>query len=123
MARFMGDSPRYDQLSDVASKSRSMQQQMNHEAEGYVSSAGLDAMAKVKSATHNARAIVAGAEADAATSKAQAFRSIFDNVAGGIANMDFGGGGTSAAAASTYAANKPAFDAGHSAFGNFYRAQ
>ena len=34
MARFMGDSPRYDQLSDIHNEARSVNRQMNHEAEG-----------------------------------------------------------------------------------------
>ena len=123
MSRFMGDSPRYDQLSDIHNEARSVNRQMNHEAEGFVASAGLDAMAKVKASKHNARAIIAGAEADAAAQKASGMSSMIGSIASGFGSMDFSGGGTSAAAASTYAANKPAFDAGHSAFGNFYRAQ
>ena len=94
MARFMGDSPRYDQLSDIHNEARSVNRQMNHEAEGFVASAGLDAMAKVKSATHNARAIVAGAEADAAASQAQGMSGMMSGIAGGIGNISFGGGST-----------------------------
>ena len=112
MARFMGDSPRYDQLSDVASKSRSMQQQMNHEAEGYVSSAGLDAMAKVKASKHNARAIIAGAEADAAATQAQGMSSMIGSIASGFGSMDFSGGGGSSSTSWT-----PSFNASTPQFG------
>ena len=70
---------------------------MNHEAEGFVASAGLDAMAKVKASKHNARAIIAGAEADAAATQAQGMSSMIGSIASGFGSMDFSGGGGSSA--------------------------
>lgn len=93
LAGFMSDSPAYDQISDANSKARSDNRAMNHAAEGFVASSGLSAMAKIKSAHENARATIAGAEADAAASQAQGMGSIFSGIAGGIGNMDFSGGG------------------------------
>ena len=95
MSRFMGDSPRYDQLSDIHNEARSVNRQMNHEAEGFVASAGLDAMAKVKASKHNARAIIAGAEADAAAQKASGMSSMIGSIASGFGSMDSSGGGSS----------------------------
>ena len=124
LAGFMSDSPAYDQISDAGSKARSQNRQMNHEAEGYVASSGLDAMAKIQSAQHQARATVAAAEADASATQAQGMSSMIGSIASGFGGMSFGGGGgVSSSAASTYAANKPAFDAAHSTFGGFYRGQ
>ena len=97
MASFMGDSPAYDQISDVGTKMRSQNRQMNHEAEGFVASSGLNSMAKIKAATHNARAIVAGAEADAAATQAQGMSSMIGSIASGFGSMDFSGGGGSSA--------------------------
>ena len=123
LAGFLADSPAYDQISNAGTKARSQNRQVNHEAEGFVASSGLAGMAKIKAAQHQARATVAAAEADASATQAQGISSMIGSIAGGFGNIDFSGGGISSSGAATYAANKPAFDAAHNAFGSFYRGQ
>ena len=97
IANFLSESPRYDQIADVFSESRSQNRQMNHEAEGYVAQSGLNAMSKIKQAGHQARGIIAGAEADAAASRASGMSGMMSGIAGGIGNISFGGGGATPA--------------------------
>ena len=61
-------SPRYDEQADAGMKGRSLERKVGHEAEGFVASSGLDAMAKVQGAHEQARGIVAQGEAQAAAS-------------------------------------------------------
>jgi hypothetical protein len=94
IANFLSDSPRFDQLANTFTKARSDNRAMNHEAEGFVASSGLDAMSKIKQAGHQARATIAAGEADAAATQAQGMSGMMSGIAGGIGNISFGGGGS-----------------------------
>ena len=87
-------SPRYDEQADAGMKGRSLERKMGHEAEGFVASSGLDAMAKVQGAHEQARGIVAQGEAQGEASRAQGMSSMMSSIAGGIGGMSFGGSGT-----------------------------
>ena len=91
---FLAESPRFDQIANTFSEARSANRSMNHEAEGFVASSGLDAMSKIKQAGHQARATIAAGEADAAASQAQGMSGMMSGIAGGIGNISFGGGGS-----------------------------
>ena len=93
LAGFLADSPAYDQINNAATKARSQNRQMNHEAEGFVASSGLNAMSKIKSAQHQARATIANAEADAAATQAQGVERMVGSITNGFGSIDFGGGG------------------------------
>ena len=92
MADFFADSPRFDQIANMGTRARSENRAINHEAEGFIAASGLNAMSKIKQAGHQARAIVAGGEADAAASQAQGMSGLMSGIAGGIGNISFGGG-------------------------------
>ena len=120
MANFFADAPRFDQITNMATRARSENRAMNHEAEGFIASSGLNAMSKIKQAGHQARAIVAGGEADAAASQAQGMSGMMSGIAGGIGNISFGGNSSSTTSpVTTYYNNKGAFNAGTNRFYDF----
>lgn len=100
ISSFMADRPDFSQISNIGNEMRSKNRQVNHEAEGFVASTGLDAMSKVKSAEHNARAIEAGGQARAAQAQAQGISGMMSGIASGIGSMSFGGGGSAASGTS-----------------------
>ena len=117
---FLADSPAYGQISNAFTKARSANRALNHEAEGFIASSGLNAMSKIKASEHQARAIVAGGEADAAASQAQGMSGMMSGIAGGIGNISFGGGSSSSTSAmNTIFDNRGAFNAGTNRFYNF----
>ena len=93
VANFLAETPDYGMMAKTGIQSRGMEKRMSHEAEGLVAGTGLDALAKVNSATEAARGIVAQGEAQGASSQAQGMSSMMSGIAGGIGNMSFGGGG------------------------------
>ena len=114
----MSDVPDYTGLSTVGMDASSAERRNNIQSELQVHGAGLDSMAEIKSAAHQARGIEAGGQAQAAATRASGFSSTIGGIAGGIGKMDFGGGGGGG-----YDFSSPAWTTGQSKFGNFFRSQ
>jgi len=93
VSAFLSDRPDYGAVADLSMKARSKEKQTATAAIGKVNAAGLDAMAQVRAAEHQARGIEAGGQAQAAATRASGVREMFDSIAGGIGKMDFSGGG------------------------------
>ena len=104
---FLAGSPKFGEMADIGLQARGHEQNMAHKSEALVAGAGLDAMAKVHSATHQARGIEAQGKAQGQIAQAQGMSGMMSGIAGGIGNISFGGGGGAAASsvsASPYAA-------------------
>ena len=93
---YMRISPRFDEMGNAQGKARAFERNTATEAEGYVASAGLDSMAKVQAAEHQARGIEAQGQAQGAASQAQGMAGMFGGIAKGIGGLNLGGGGSSA---------------------------
>ena len=93
VSAFLSDRPDYGAVADLGLRARSKERQTATAAEARTEMAKLDAMAEVRAAEHRARGIEAGGQAQAATTRANNMRGMFGDIAGGIAKMDFGGGG------------------------------
>ena len=93
IASFLSDGPDYGAVADLSMKARSNEKQTATAAIGKVNAAGLDAMAQVRAAEHQARGIKAGGQAQAAATRASGMSGMFGSIAGGISKLDFSGGG------------------------------
>lgn len=91
VSAFFADSPQYGVISDKLMQSKSQQRQAATQAESFVERAGLDSMARIRTAEAQARATIAGAAGDASATRSQGMGSMFGSIAGGIGSMDFGG--------------------------------
>ena len=90
---FLGDSPDYGKIAQTGMDAASKERQSATYSRANTHLAGLDAMAQVRSAEHQARGIAAGGQAQAAATRASGMSGMFGSIAGGIGSLDFGGGG------------------------------
>ena len=95
ISSFLSEGPDYGAVADLSMKARSKEKQTANAMEAQVHSAGLDAMALIKSSKHKAKGIAAGGQAQAAATRASGMSSMLGSIAGGIGSMDFGGGSSS----------------------------
>jgi len=95
VSAFLSDRPNYGAVADLGLRARSKERQTATAAEARTHMAGLDAMAQVRAAEHQARGIKAGGQAQAAATRASGMSSMIGSIAGGIGSIDlnFGGGG------------------------------
>ena len=93
ISSFLSEGPNYGEVADLSMRARSKEKQTANAMEAKVHSAGLDAMALIKSSEHKARGIEAGGMANAAATRAGGMSNMFGSIAGGIGKMDFSGGG------------------------------
>ena len=100
ISSFLGNSPNFGEMSNTYANARSQERNAATESEAYTANAGLNAMANIRSAEHQARAIEAEGAAQAASSQAQGMSGMMSGIAGGIGNMSFAG---------SSAASTPAF--------------
>jgi len=96
---YMSISPRFDEMGNAQGKARAFERNTATEAEGYVAAAGLDSMAKVQAAEHQARGIEAQGQAQGAASQAQGMAGMFGGIAKGIGGLNLGGGAAPSAPA------------------------
>ena len=90
---FLGDSPDYGKIAQTGMDAASKERQSATYSRANTHLAGLDAMAQVRSAEHQARGIAAGGQAQAAATRASGMSGMFGSIAGGIGGLNFGGGG------------------------------
>ena len=87
IAQFLTSGPDYGGISDLGMQARSKERQTGHKAEANIRVNGLDAMAKIKAAKHEAKGIIAGGQAQASATQAQGLSSMFSNIAYGAARF------------------------------------
>lgn len=92
IASFMSDSPDYQALSSASQKTRAEERSNLAYETAKIHGSGLQAQARVAAADYEGQAMLAGAQASAAASTAQGWSSFAGGIAGGISNLDFGGG-------------------------------
>ena len=93
IASFLGDSPDYGALAQAGMNAASKERQSATYSRANTHVAGLDAMAQVRAAEHQARGIKAGGQAQASATRATGLSNMIGSIAGGVGNIDFGGGG------------------------------
>ena len=108
---FLSDVPDMASVATLGMDANSAERMSGIKSELQVHGAGLDSMAKIKSAAHEARGIEASGQAQAAATRASGMSSMIGSIAGGIGSMDFGGGG----------GHK--WDSYQDQFSNFYKSQ
>ena len=87
ISAFLTEGPDYSALADLGLQTRSTERQTGVKAESNIRVSGLDAMAQIEAATHEARGIAAGGMAQGAASRAQGLSSMFGNIAYGAARF------------------------------------
>ena len=87
IAQFLTSGPDYGGISDLGMQARSKERQTGHKAEANIRVNGLDAMAKIKAAKHEAKGIIAGGQVQASATQAQGLSSMFSNIAYGAARF------------------------------------
>ena len=87
ISAFLTEGPDYSALADLGLQTRSTERQTGVKAESNIRVSGLDAMAQIEAAAHEARGIEAGGMAQAAASRAQGLSSMFGNIAYGAARF------------------------------------
>ena len=87
--------PDFTGLGRTMMEGQSMKRQAVNMAEGEVAMAGINSVAKVKSAGFEADAIKAGGAAQGQAAMASGIGSLFSGLAGGISSLGGGGGGGS----------------------------
>ena len=88
ISAFLTEGPDYSALADLGLQARSTERQTGVKAESNIRVSGLDAMAQIESAAHEARGIEAGGMAQGAASRAQGLSSMFGNIAYGAARFN-----------------------------------
>ena len=94
LSSFMTKGPDYGKVANLGMEANSFERQALNKAEGLVARAGVDALAKVKTAEHKARQIEAGYAAQA-SSVPSPVNSFLQGALPGIGGLNFGGGGSS----------------------------
>ena len=93
IASFLGDSPDYGALAQAGMNAASKERQSATYSRANTHVAGLDAMAQVRAAEHQARGIKASGQAQASATRAAGLSNMIGSIAGGVGNIDFGGSG------------------------------
>ena len=93
MASFMQQGFDAGLVGETGMQAKSQERQYAALAQGEIGAMGLDAMGRIKSAAHQARAIEAQADAQAAATRASGMSSMISSIAGGIGSLNFSGGG------------------------------
>ena len=93
VAAFLPDRPNYGAIADLGLQARSKERQTATAAEARTNMAKIDAMADVRAAEHEARGIEARGQAQASATRATGLSNMIGSIAGGVGNIDFGGGG------------------------------
>ena len=94
--------PDFTGLGRTMMEGQSMKRQAVNMAEGEVAMAGINSMAKVKSAGYEADAIKAGGQARGQAAMASGIGNLFGGLAGGLGSMGGGGGGGAPVGVSRY---------------------
>ena len=84
---FMASTPGYDALGNLLQSARSQERAYSTAEQAQTRAAGLDAMAKVKTAKYQGKATIAQARAGAAATQAQGFSNMMGSIAGGIGKI------------------------------------
>ena len=87
MSNFLTKGTDYGELGTLAMDAASSERQTDTAAEAKIHGAGLESMAMVKQAAHQARGIEAGGMARAAATRASGMSSMIGSIAGGIGSL------------------------------------